>query len=65
METFLLSACRTPIGAFGGALEDHSAVDLGTIVIRVASYSTSGVDPAIMGMVSGGGMETAMIVERV
>src|SRR5258706_15581588 len=32
----ILSACRTPIGSFGGALKDFSAVDLGAIVIREA-----------------------------
>lgn len=30
----ILSACRTPIGSFGGGLKDLSAVDLGTIVVR-------------------------------
>jgi acetyl-CoA C-acetyltransferase len=32
----ILSACRTPIANFGGALKDFSAVDLGAIVIREA-----------------------------
>jgi acetyl-CoA C-acetyltransferase len=32
----ILSACRTPIGSFGGALKDFSSVDLGAIVIREA-----------------------------
>ena len=27
----ILSACRTPIGSFGGALKDFSAADLGAI----------------------------------
>jgi acetyl-CoA C-acetyltransferase len=31
-----LSACRTPIGSFGGALKDLSAPDLGAIVVREA-----------------------------
>jgi acetyl-CoA C-acetyltransferase len=35
-EAVILSACRTAIGAFGGALKDMSAVDLGAIVIREA-----------------------------
>ena len=35
-ETVILSACRTPIGAFGGALKSLSAVDLGAVVIREA-----------------------------
>ena len=32
----ILSACRTPIGSFGGALKDVSAPDLGAVVIREA-----------------------------
>jgi len=35
-DAVILSACRTPIGAFGGALKDLSASDLGAIVIREA-----------------------------
>jgi acetyl-CoA C-acetyltransferase len=44
----ILSACRTPIGSFGGALKDVSAADLGAIVVREAinragvSYSEIG-----------------------
>src|SRR5262245_26565311 len=30
-ETVILSACRTPIGAFGGVFKELSAVDLGAI----------------------------------
>jgi acetyl-CoA C-acetyltransferase len=30
----ILSACRTPIGSFGGSLKDLTAVDLGAIVVR-------------------------------
>ena len=44
----ILSACRTPIGAFGGALKDVSAVDLGAIVIREA-VARAGVPPADIG----------------
>jgi acetyl-CoA C-acetyltransferase len=32
----ILSACRTPIGSFGGAMKDLSAADLGAVVIREA-----------------------------
>jgi acetyl-CoA C-acetyltransferase len=32
----ILSACRTPIGSFGGSLKDLTAVDLGAIVVREA-----------------------------
>jgi acetyl-CoA C-acetyltransferase len=61
----ILSACRTPIGSFGGALKDLSAADLGAIVIREAIKRAS-VDPAaigdvIMGCVlqAGAGMNVA------
>ncbi len=32
----ILSACRTPVSGFGGALKDFSAADLGAIVVRDA-----------------------------
>ncbi len=32
----ILSACRTPIGSFGGVFKDLSASDLGAAVIREA-----------------------------
>ena len=32
----ILSACRTPIGSFGGSLKDLTAPDLGAVVIREA-----------------------------
>jgi acetyl-CoA C-acetyltransferase len=61
----ILSACRTPIGAFGGALRDLSAADLGAIVIREA-IRRAAVNPAdigdvIMGCVlqAGAGMNVA------
>src|ERR1700759_5299052 len=64
-EVVILSACRTPIGAFGGALKDVSAVDLGAMVIREA-IARSGVPPAdigdaVMGCVlqAGNGMNVA------
>ena len=55
----ILSACRTPIGSFGGTLKDLSAADLGAIVIREA-IARAGVNPAdlgdvIMGCVLQGG----------
>src|SRR5437899_10785593 len=65
LDAVLLSACRTPIGAFGGALKDLSAVDLGAIVIREA-IARAGVRPAevgdvVMGCVlqAGAGMNVA------
>jgi acetyl-CoA C-acetyltransferase len=64
-EVVILSACRTPIGAFGGALKDLSAVDLGAIAIREA-IARAGVPPAdigdaVMGCVlqAGNGMNVA------
>src|SRR5213079_2209327 len=61
----ILSACRTPIGSFGGALKDLSSVDLGAIVIKEA-ISRAGVKPidlgdVIMGCVlqAGAGMNVA------
>src|SRR6187549_2201400 len=64
-ETVILSACRTPIGAFGGAFKDVAAVDLATIVIREA-IARAGVQPADVGDVilgcvlqAGAGMNVA------
>ena len=61
----ILSACRTPIGSFGGALKDLSAADLGAIVIREA-VARAGVESkdlgdVIMGCVlqAGAGMNVA------
>jgi acetyl-CoA C-acetyltransferase len=61
----LLSACRTPIGAFGGALKDFTAPDLGAIVIREAiaraAIPTNAVGEVILGCVlqAGAGMNVA------
>ena len=64
-EVVILSACRTPIGAFGGAFKDVGAVDLGAIVIREA-IARAGVKPVdvgdvVMGCVlqAGAGMNVA------
>jgi acetyl-CoA C-acetyltransferase len=64
-DAVILSACRTPIGAFGGALKDLSASDLGAVVIREA-IARAGVRPedvgdVIMGCVlqAGAGMNVA------
>ena len=61
----ILSACRTPIGSFGGVFKDFSASDLGAIVIREA-IARAGIKPAdigdvIMGCVlqAGAGMNVA------
>ena len=61
----ILSACRTPIGSFGGSLKDISANALGAVVIR-DTVDRSGVDSSeigdvIMGCVlqAGSGMNIA------
>jgi acetyl-CoA C-acetyltransferase len=61
----ILSACRTPIGSFGGSLKDLSAVDLGAIVVREAirrsGVQQNEVDDVILGCVlqAGAGMNVA------
>src|SRR5262245_42768081 len=61
----ILSACRTPIGSFGGAFKDLSAAELGSVVIREA-IRRAGIDAndlgdVIMGCVlqAGAGMNVA------
>ena len=64
-EAVILSACRTPIGAFGGALKDVSAVDLGAIVVREAlsraGAKAEDVGDVVLGCVlqAGNGMNVA------
>jgi acetyl-CoA C-acetyltransferase len=61
----ILSACRTPIGSFGGALKDLSAADLGAIVIREAvkraGVESKDLGDVILGCVlqAGAGMNVA------
>ena len=61
----ILSACRTPIGSFGGTLKDLSASDLGAIVIREAiaraGIRAKDLGDVIMGCVlqAGAGMNVA------
>jgi acetyl-CoA C-acetyltransferase len=47
-STVILSACRTPVGSFGGTLKDVSAADLGAVVIREA-IARAGVESAAIG----------------
>jgi acetyl-CoA C-acetyltransferase len=61
----ILSACRTPIGSFGGVFKDLSAADLGAVAIREA-IGRAGVNAAdlgdvVMGCVlqAGAGMNVA------
>jgi acetyl-CoA C-acetyltransferase len=61
----ILSACRTPIGSFGGVFKDLSAADLGAVVIREAirraDIKAADVGDVIMGCVlqAGAGMNVA------
>jgi acetyl-CoA C-acetyltransferase len=61
----ILSACRTPIGSFGGVLRDLSAADLGAVVIREAirraNVNGADIGDVIMGCVlqAGAGMNVA------
>ncbi len=58
-DAVILSACRTPIGAFGGALKDLSASDLGAVVVREATararVSAAEVGDVVLGCVLQGG----------
>ncbi|HEX2389578.1 MAG TPA: acetyl-CoA C-acyltransferase, partial [Casimicrobiaceae bacterium] len=64
-EVVLLSACRTPIGSFGGALKSLAASDLGAVVIREAmrraAVQSTDIGDVIMGCVlqAGAGMNVA------
>jgi acetyl-CoA C-acetyltransferase len=65
LDALILSACRTPIGSFGGQFKDFSASDLGAIAIREA-MARARVEPqdigdVIMGCVlqAGAGMNVA------
>jgi len=46
-EVYIVSAVRTPMGSFGGALKDFSATELGAIAIKGA-VAKAGIDPAIV-----------------
>src|SRR5438128_12572197 len=64
-EAVILSACRTPIGAFGGVFKELSAADLGAIVIREAiaraGIRAADIGDVVMGCVlqAGAGMNVA------
>lgn len=59
-EVVIVSAVRTPIGAFGGSLKDVSAVALGATVVAAAldraGVQPEQVDEVIMGNVLGAGL---------
>ena len=46
-DVYIVSAVRTPIGRFGGALKDHSPVDLAAHVMK-AALSGAAFDPAAL-----------------
>jgi acetyl-CoA C-acetyltransferase len=46
-EVVIVSACRTPIGAFGGALKNVTGPVLGSITMKEA-VNRAGIDPAII-----------------
>ena len=64
-DIMLCHAVRTPIGAFGGALKDTPATDLGAAVIRAvidrSGLSASALDTVVLGQVvqAGAGMNPA------
>ena len=64
-DAVILSACRTPIGSFGGVFKDLSAADLGAVVIREAikraGVKAMDLGDVIMGCVlqAGAGMNVA------
>src|SRR5689334_11883733 len=59
-RSVIVSAVRTPVGKFGSALRDRSAVDLGAVVIReaVARAAIPGeeIDHVVMGHVLQAGL---------
>jgi acetyl-CoA C-acetyltransferase len=64
-DAVIVSACRTPIGSFGGALKEVSAVDLAAAVLRDAiarsGVAASEIGDVILGCVlqAGAGMNVA------
>jgi acetyl-CoA C-acetyltransferase len=64
-DVVILSGCRTPIGSFGGAFKDVSAVDLGAVAVKEAVRRSGArpeqVDEVILGCIlqAGVGMNPA------
>ena len=46
-EVYIVSAVRTPMGSFGGALKDFSATELGAIAIKGA-IAKAGIEPTVV-----------------
>ena len=63
-EVAIISACRTPIGNYGGTLANVSAVELGAIVIREAVQRAQ-VEPDQVDEVLMGGVLTAGLGQNV
>lgn len=57
-EVVIAGAARTPIGSFNGSLSTVSAVDLGVVSVKEA------LKKGIATLCIGGGMGTAVVVER-
>lgn len=59
-EVVIVSACRTPIGSYGGAFKALKALDLGTIAVKEAikraGIKESDVDEVVLGCVLQGGL---------
>src|SRR4030081_1958330 len=59
-EAVIISAVRTPVGKFQGALKDFKATDLGALVVREsvkrAGVKPEDVDEVIMGCVIQAGL---------
>src|SRR5881628_204116 len=59
-EVVILSGCRTPIGSFGGAFQDVSAVELGTLAVKEAVHRAGvrpdQVDEVILGCILQAGL---------
>jgi len=59
-DVVILAGCRTPIGTFGGAFKDVSAVELGTVAVREAvkraGLEAGQVDEVILGCILQAGL---------
>jgi acetyl-CoA C-acetyltransferase len=59
-DAVILSACRTPVGTFGGALKDVTAVELATVAVREAvrraGIRPDQVDEVILGCILQAGL---------
>ncbi|RKY86831.1 acetyl-CoA C-acetyltransferase [candidate division KSB1 bacterium] len=62
-EVVIVSACRTPVGSFGGTLSTIPATKLGSIVVKEAvnraKIKPEDVDEVIMGIILSGGVGQA------